>query len=76
MPCYYTGSAEGDARLASEEAHKQVTKLAGLLCESCLAMEKARLKMPDGTAAWWNEHKTIDKAARSSAKRLAKAFPK
>ena len=62
MPCYMTGSAEGDARLAAHEAREAATKLTRLLCAACAALEAAGLV--DAANAelsdWWSEHKRID----------------
>jgi hypothetical protein len=33
MPCYATGTAEGDARLMAQEAHEQLTITTRVACE-------------------------------------------
>lgn len=65
MPCYYTGSAEGDAALAHEESNKKhkstITKLTRMLCDSCKEMEAKGIEIPKSVKAWWIRHKKIDK---------------
>jgi hypothetical protein len=59
MPCYHTGSAEGDARLVANEARKEVTRLTRLLCAAMRAHD-ASTNMPASVVAWWAEHKRVD----------------
>jgi hypothetical protein len=65
MPCYYTGSAEGDARLHAEEAQTELTKVTRLLCSAMKAAERQRFlsAMPNDVRQWWREHKKIDRNA-------------
>jgi hypothetical protein len=64
MPCYLTGSAEGDARLSASESRAEVTKLAALLCKVCETYENtpegSDVYLPSDVLSWWNEHKKID----------------
>lgn len=61
MPCYQTGSAEGDARLTASEAQDEATKLCEMLCAACQYIEKYNILMPPSIKKWWNNHKKIDK---------------
>jgi len=61
MPCFYTGSAEGDARLAASEAREALTSITQLLCETCRQADKNHYTLPAETQKWWNEHKTLDR---------------
>ena len=67
MPCYYTGTAEGDARLAAQEATTELTEVTRLLCKAMKVVERERLlkSMPDDVRDWWREHKVIDRKAQS-----------
>lgn len=74
MPCYYTGSAEGDRELAREEQAEKlaakITELTRFLCAACQVIEAhkcdsgAGLPLPKGLDAWWNAHKKIDAKRR------------
>ncbi len=72
MPCYTTGSAEGDARLSASEARAEATRAVELLCRACAIIEQRVCKLKDGgplmaeLAAWWMYHQEVD------AKRLKK----
>lgn len=66
MPCYATGSREGDMELSLNESNKEVTKLTRLLCEACgiIVMEidaefkdLASKRLND----WYTAHQKIDK---------------
>lgn len=73
MPCYITGSAEGDARLSAEESNTEATKVTALLCSLCEALEKARdtspvpfhVDVPKAVDHWWAAHKKIDAKRQS-----------
>ncbi len=64
MPCYYTGSAEGDAQLAAKEAReelgKTITELNRYLCAACHVLEINGWPFPRGLDKWWKKHKKID----------------
>jgi hypothetical protein len=66
MPCTYTGSLEGDARLAASEALAKktstLTKVTQMLCATCTKAEKAgRLDLlSPKTQVWWKKHKKQD----------------
>jgi hypothetical protein len=60
MPCYVTGSAEGDANLRAENARNLATELTDLLCETCKYMDKTGVPLPNRTAKWWSKHQKID----------------
>lgn len=62
MPCYYTGSAEGDLRLAAEEREKTMTQLTQLLCKSCKELSKYAFMQhwPEDLRKWYSNHKKVD----------------
>jgi hypothetical protein len=62
MPCYITGSAEGDARLSASESHAKATEMADMLCSLCERIEKHKISivLPDKVQLWWDNHKKID----------------
>lgn len=62
MPCYYTGSAEGDVNLAATEARESLTKVTAMLCDTLDEVEREGILhfcSPE-TQAWWAEHQRID----------------
>lgn len=73
MPCYITGSSEGDARLELHETQKVAQKVTRLLCALCRAWERGDENMPEGVSEWWEEHKAIDEKRRQEVieRRLA-----
>lgn len=58
MPCYYTGSAEGDAELRAEESRKLVTELTQMLCSLCEKIPEKDL--PQNVAKWYKKHRKVD----------------
>lgn len=68
MPCYVTGTREGDLALSADEARAEATKLAQLLCKACDALEW-QLRMPDEVNAWWRAHKAVDANRRAVEER-------
>ena len=71
MPCYYTGTAEGDARLAADEAHKSLTEVTAHLCWLCDYNERLLqanvLRERPPLWAWWQKHKALDAQHREQA---------
>lgn len=63
MPCYATGSAEGDARLAAKEANGKLTETTRLLCEACRLLEQNNIidAASRKLIRWWIAHKKTDK---------------
>lgn len=65
MPCFHTGSAEGDARLAAREAQKELTEVMQMLCYICAELDyqgtfnSVTAGLPT-IKEWWEEHKRID----------------
>ena len=66
MPCFYTGSAEGDARYAADEASKRAAKykkeldrLTDLLCKAGRARHNG-IVPPVEVRKWWAEHRCQD----------------
>ena len=76
MPCYATGSAEGDARLAAQEANDELTKVTRLLCKLCGRLERSGFTKPITTDkklhAWWEKHKKIDRIRKGEEERYQK----
>ena len=64
MPCYYTGTAAGDARLEASEANQALTKTTAHLCSLCRHIEDTYeddiIGDVPGLKKWWKEHKAID----------------
>src|SRR5262245_60763143 len=64
MPCFYTGTAEGDARLAADEAHLALTNVTEMLCKVLDFVERTSafdLAFFDPAIyAWWQKHKALD----------------
>ena len=64
MPCYVTGSAEGDARLAASEARERATEAARVACEVLQWLEDADIHLGSSfskeTRLWWERHKAFD----------------
>lgn len=71
MPCYHTGSAEGDANLAAEEARREVTTLTRLLCQACERLEAHDIIMTRDVKSWWDRHKEIDATRRAAERALS-----
>lgn len=66
MACFYTGSAEGDARYDADRAREALTKMTQIACEACQVLEDIdEIYLAPNAKKWWKEHKKID------AKRLA-----
>lgn len=71
MPCYSTGTAEGDARLAAAEEAKHAALLENMLCGLCTRIEAGEILSPhfindDPTLkAWWARHKKADKRKKA-----------
>lgn len=68
MPCYYTGSALGDAELAAREARELVTELTRLLCSASARLERAGLleQKLDPVRQWYEKHKETDEHRRGA----------
>ena len=70
MPCYYTGSAEGDAQLAADEARRELTRVTRVACElwelvESIPMLHHNLQVLSGpTLRWIRQHQKIDKKRR------------
>lgn len=65
MPCFVTGSAEGDAQLAASEAREAATLATRLLCgvmERISPMQRGDLyRLVAGLQPWWEKHQQIDR---------------
>jgi hypothetical protein len=70
VPCYVTGSAEGDARLGELEARKELTRVTRVACElwelvQSIPMLQHNLQVLSGpTLRWIREHQKIDRRRR------------
>ena len=62
MPCYVTGSAEGDAHLAAQEANEEATRVTEMLCSVMRNLDNLGLSRfaPGNVQDWWKKHKRID----------------
>jgi hypothetical protein len=67
MPCYYTGSEIGDARLARDEANAELTKLTRWLCAICHVADLNKWPLPNDLQRWWNKHKRIDAKRKATS---------
>jgi hypothetical protein len=68
MPCYYTGSAEGDRALSAQTTADALTEITDLLCKLCRSID-ADKPMPKAVKKWWAAHKKVDEA-REQRERL------
>lgn len=67
MPCYATGSREGDLMLSMRESQEEATKVTDLLCQVCRLAEVDGRPLPAEVAVWWAKHKKIDQEAKDDA---------
>lgn len=76
MPCYTTGSAEGDAHLAAQEAHEAATKASRAACDALNLIEQrgALSFVSADTLTWWREHQKTDRE-RLRREAMAKLTP-
>lgn len=74
MPCYYTGSAAGDAELEHGETQQALTHVTRMLCDLCEAVEdhdgeqSTLLSSSPSLSKWWADHKQIDQQRRNREK--------
>ena len=73
MPCYMTGSYEGDLKLQKDELAEQATNVTQLLCTLCEEIELynnglpkeftcfRQFRFPSNVNQWWKKHKEIDR---------------
>lgn len=66
MPCFSTGSAEGDAYLRTEEAQAELTEVTRMLCSVCEA-HPDWTKLPSDIRRWYKRHLEIDAEAQKKA---------
>lgn len=81
MPCYITGSADGDARLVTDELRKEADRLNKMLCalmellefrsDWSNRLETAVYPNVPGLKKWWTNHKKIDEERREEEKSSA-----
>ena len=73
MPCFYTGSAEGDAQLAAQEAREELTEVTRVACELAkLATPKKFVKLSEKTQDWVLEHRKTDKKNKTLKKKKSR----
>lgn len=63
MPCYATGSAEGDANLALSEAQEEATRVTEMLCSVMRNLDILGQSTiaPGNVQDWWKRHKKLDR---------------
>lgn len=64
MPCYVTGSAEGDAQLDAQEARRELQRVTRVACELAKFARQLSDFWPScsiETARWVREHVEIDR---------------
>lgn len=64
MPCYITGSAEGDARLSEQEARRELEVVTRVACELAEFASGFKRAFSKETTAWMADHARIDRARR------------
>ena len=65
MPCYATGTAEGDANLRAHDAQDAATKATRAACEMAKVLTaRQRFKLSDATREWIAEHAKSDAKAK------------
>lgn len=83
MPCYYTGSAEGDRALAAtekaEELATKLTQMTEFACEAMAIVEHQGFAKSCTYALrkWWQDHQKIDQQRKDQEEaRRKKALAK
>jgi len=70
MPCYHTGSAEGDLRESLDDVAKERDLLENMLCGLCTRVEAAKflsIIYADPTLkTWWAKHKLADQREKAT----------
>lgn len=65
MPCYTTGSREGDLKLSVQESRKESSKNTDMLCRIIRGLSPHdRECLPNDIKAWWEKHEKIDTLIR------------
>lgn len=67
MPCYLTGSREGDMDLEMKELRARAQTVNAMLCEVCEVAEEHEFLdlLPVQVRAWWAQHKLQDERERN-----------
>ena len=62
MPCYVTGTSEGDANLHAAEAQKAATSATRVACEALRYIEEKGdiHHLSISAQQWWREHRVVD----------------
>lgn len=82
MPCTYTGSIEGDRRMAEEEDRQKlgkiITSLTQMICgimdyieNKGLVTDVSELYEVDGLEQFWEKHKKLDAERKERDKKIA-----
>lgn len=73
MPCYYTGSREGDLALAAQETREALTKVTRVACELLSLMpgygDGAWDEISPEVIAWCKEHQRKDRQRRANERK-------
>lgn len=69
MPCYYTGTAEGDAKLDAAETRRKLTKTTRLLCKAMELLLRSfdTPAIPQELLRWHSKHQKVDKKTKPKA---------
>ena len=72
MPCYMTGSLEGDLRMSLEEYQEKAGGLTRILCKVCdKATKNGTFKdLPKEARLWYAKHELIDRERKREEARL------
>lgn len=74
MPCYATGSRQGDLELSLSESQKIATKSTQRLCATLEVFEQFEEfnLLPADVKRWWKSHKEVDARRKFKQRQLAK----
>lgn len=74
MPCYATGSRQGDLELSLNDAQKIATKATQRLCATLEVFEQYEEfnLLPADVKRWWRKHKEVDARRKFKARAIAK----
>lgn len=63
MPCYYTGSELGDAKLEAEDTGQRLTEVTRVACTAMAVVEVYGLldKVNQESRDWWYKHQETDR---------------
>lgn len=64
MPCYATGSAEGDAQLAAAEVREELARVTRVACELAEFARDFKRAFSKETTEWMADHARLDRARK------------